>query len=46
MGWYPDNTGCTCDTPHGSEARLCSFCKEERNIIFKKPKKKKQKRKR
>lgn len=33
MGHYPeDNTGCTCDTPTGSESRLCSFCKQSRSL--------------
>ena len=33
MGHYPeDSKSCTCDTPTGSESRMCSFCRQERDL--------------
>ncbi len=34
-------SGCTCDTPTGSESRLCPHCKGTRNIETETPRRKK-----
>lgn len=40
-----ERPGCTCDTPHGSEARLCGYCLVERAAAAKPKRKTKQKKK-
>jgi len=31
MGHYPERASdCSCDSPHGSESRMCDFCRKER----------------